>query len=31
MTVQYQGFYAERVRKELQAKDHFDKALHVHN
>ena len=31
MSVQYQSFYAQRVKKELQAKDHFDKVVHIHN
>ena len=24
------GFYAQRVQKELRAKNHFDKVVHLH-
>ena len=30
MTVQYNNFYTQRIRKELQAKDHHDKVVHLH-
>ena len=31
MSVQYNNFYAQRIRKEKQAKDHHDKIVHLHN
>ena len=30
MDVQYSGFYAQRIRKEREAKDRFDKVVHLH-
>ena len=30
MSVQDSNFYAQRVRKELNAKNHFDKVVHLH-
>jgi len=31
MTVQYNNFYKQRIRKEMQAKDHHDKVVHLHS
>ena len=30
MSVQYNNFYAQRIKKEMQAKDHHEKIVHLH-